>query len=193
MNWVLVSEIKRQHLIVYRIPKDLLPWRTIVLPKEQALFDEVAGAIWGKKKAEECRQAFGNDYYQCDSPSVFNRMLYFQQLAQNLISETGISRFETDPLSMVDGRLHTGQEQNIPRSTNTEEGAVTDPLSTRHFPQRDWDQEDEDSRRSKPPIYLANWSDTSPSVVALMSTAIFGVVIAFLLSKPIVLDGASVH
>lgn len=152
----------------------------IVPPEEQLLFDEAACAVWGKDKVGEYSQAPGLDHHQDASSSFFNRTLYFQQLAQNLISETGVSRLSTDPLSTEGSRLQVTRGQSAPGGSDPTEGGARDPFSKEHVIHQ---QRHEDLRGQKPPIYLANWTDASAHVIMLMSTSIFGFVFAFLLRK----------
>ena len=95
------------------------------------------------------------------SPS--DNLLYFQQLMQNLISKTGAygacpGLRETDNLT-----ISPSPESRLPSRVRQTRVVVH-----------------EDVR----PVYLATWQIHSKEVILLLSTAIFGVVIAFLLGKP---------
>jgi hypothetical protein len=100
-----------------------------------------------------------------------------------LVSETGVSRLSTDPLSTGGSRLQVTQEQSAPAGSDPTEDGARYPFSTEHVAHQQREEQHEDLRGRKPPIYLANWTDASAHVIMLMSTAIFGIVFAFLLRK----------
>jgi hypothetical protein len=75
------------------------------------------------------------------------------------------------------------QEQSAPGGSDPTEGGAWDPFSKEHVVHQQPEERHEDLRGRKPPIYLANWTDVSAHVIMLMSTAIFGIVFAFLLRK----------
>jgi hypothetical protein len=142
-----------------RFFRDLHRWRDVFKPEEdKRLFEEVIFLLFGRHLAK--------------TPHIYHsdNLYHFQELFQNLLSETGIDKFESDchggtRLSVIQACYAEG----VRASVDVQPGPVSTP--------------DVDMSTHPPEKYKEIWNAHDFKVVELVATVIFCVVIAVLLCK----------
>jgi hypothetical protein len=154
-----LMSVTQRTLISQRFFRDLHRWRDVFKPEEdKRLFEEVIFLLFGQHLDKAPRVYHSDNLY------------HFQELFQNLLSETEIDKFESDchggtRLSVIQACYAEG----VRASVDVQPGPVSTP--------------DVDMSTHPPEKYKEIWNAHDFKVVELVATVIFCVVIAVLLCK----------